>query len=233
VQGAWDQPYAFANYRVTGYRAPPMVPVGSWRSVGSSQNTFFHETAVDELAQLAGVDPVAFRLAHLSHEPSRKVLEAVAEMSGWGKVPAGRARGVAFCVSFGVCSAQVIEVEDGPGGLRMTGAWAAVDVGVALDPGIIEAQVMGAMVFGLSAAVRGEITLAEGQVQQATFWDYEPLRMPQVPTIKVRILENLPHIRGIGEPGTPPAAPALGNAIFALTGKRLRDLPFGKAVGFA
>ena len=233
VQGAWDQPYGFANYRVTGYRAPPMVPVGSWRSVGSSQNTFFHETAVDELAHLAGVDPITFRLAHLTHEPSRKVLQAVAEMSDWGNVAPNRARGVAFCVSFGVCSAQVIEVEDGPSGLRMTGAWAAVDVGIALDPGIIEAQVMGAMVFGLSAAVRGEITLAEGQVQQATFWDYEPLRMPQMPQIEVRILEDLPHIRGIGEPGTPPAAPALGNAIFALTGKRLRDLPFGNSVRFA
>lgn len=233
VQGAWDQPYGFANYRVTGYRAPPMVPVGSWRSVGSSQNTFFHETAVDELAHLAGVDPITFRLAHLTHEPSRKVLQAVAEMSDWGNVAPNRARGVAFCVSFGVCSAQVIEVEDGPSGLRMTGAWAAVDVGIALDPGIIEAQVMGAMVFGLSAAVRGEITLAEGQVQQATFWDYEPLRMPQMPQIEVRILEDLPHIRGIGEPGTPPAAPALGNAIFALTGKRLRDLPFANSVRFA
>ncbi|MEI6096897.1 MAG: molybdopterin cofactor-binding domain-containing protein [Alphaproteobacteria bacterium] len=233
VQGAWDQPYGFANYRVTGYRAPPMVPVGSWRSVGSSQNTFFHETAVDELAHLAGVDPITFRLAHLTHEPSRKVLQAVAEMSDWGNVAPNRARGVAFCVSFGVCSAQVIEVEDGPSGLRMTGAWAAVDVGIALDPGIIEAQVMGAMVYGLSAAVRGEITLAEGQVQQATFWDYEPLRMPQMPQIEVRILEDLPHIRGIGEPGTPPAAPALGNAIFALTGKRLRDLPFANSVRFA
>ena len=134
VQGAWEQPYTFPNYRVTGYRAPAMLPAGSWRSVGSSQNTFFHETAVDELAHLAGVDPVEFRVAHLTHEPSRKVLQAVAEMSGWGHVPAGRARGVAFCVSFGVCSAQVIEVEQGVDGLRMTGARAAVDVGVALDP---------------------------------------------------------------------------------------------------
>lgn len=233
VQGAWDQPYTFANYRVTGYRAPSMVPVGSWRSVGSSQNTFFHESAVDELAHLAGADPLAFRLAHLTHDPSRKVLEAVGRLCGWGQTPANRARGVAFGMAFGVPSAQVVEVEDTPQGLRITGAWAAVDVGIALDPRNIEAQVMGAMVFGLSAAVRGQITLAEGRVQQSTFWDYEPLRLPQVPEIKVQVLENLPHIRGIGEPGTPPAAPALANAIFALTGQRLRDLPLAKAVRFA
>jgi isoquinoline 1-oxidoreductase beta subunit len=233
VQGAADQPYAFANYRVTGYRAPAMLPVGSWRSVGNSQNVFFSESAVDELAHLAGADPVAFRLAHLTHEPSRKVIEAVAKMSDWGNVPAGRARGIAFCIAFGVPSAQVIEVEDTGNGLRMTGAWAAVDVGIALDPSILEAQVSGAMAYGLSAAIRGEITLAEGQVEQKTFWDFEPLRMPQMPKVAVQVLENLPRIRGIGEPGTPPAAPALANAIFALTGQRLRDMPFNRTISFA
>ena len=233
VQGAWDQPYGFANYRVTGYRAPAMLPVGSWRSVGNSQNAFFSESAVDKLAHLADADPVEFRLKHLTHAPSRKVLERVAEMANWGKVPAGRARGVAFCMSFGVPAAEVIEVENTTDGLRMTGAWAAVDVGIALDPGNLQAQVMGAMVYGLSAAIRGEITLAQGRVQQATFWDYEPLRMAQVPDIAVEVLENMPHIRGIGEPGLPPAAPALANAIFALTGQRLRDMPFNKGVTFA
>ena len=130
-------------------------------------------------------------------------------MANWGKVPAGRARGVAFCMSFGVPAAEVIEVENTTDGLRMTGAWAVVDVGIALDPGNLQAQVMGAMVYGLSAAIRGEIKLAQGRVQQATFWDYEPLRMAQVPDIAVEVLENMPHIRGIGEPGLPPAAPAL------------------------
>ena len=233
VQGAADQPYSFANHRVTGFRAPAMVPVGSWRSVGNSQNVFFGESAVDELAHLAGADPVAFRLAHLTHEPSRKVIEAVAQMANWGTTPAGRARGIAFCIAFGVPSAQVIEVEQTDAGLRMTNAWAAVDVGIALDPTILEAQVMGAMVYGLSAAIRGEITIAKGQVEQKTFWDYAPLRMPQVPPIAVQVLENMPRIRGIGEPGTPPAAPALANAIFALTGQRLRDMPFSKTVSFA
>ncbi len=233
VQGAWEQPYRFANHRVTGYRAPVMVPVGSWRSVGASQNAFFHESAIDELAHLAKADPLAFRLAQIDHAPSRKVLEAVAEACDWGNTPTGRARGLAFCLSFGVPCAQVIEVADSPQGLRMTAAWAAVDVGIALDPRNIEAQVTGAMIYALSAAIRGEITFADGEAQQQTFWDYEPLRLPQVPPITVRVLENLPQIRGIGEPATPPAAPALANAVFALTGQRLRDLPLGKAVKFA
>lgn len=233
VQGASDQPYTFANYRVTGYRAPDMIPLGFWRSVGNSQNVFFSESAVDELAHLAGADPLEFRMSHLTHEPSRAVLQAVAEMSNWGKVPAGHARGVAFCMAFGVPSAQVIEITNTDAGIKITNAWAAVDVGVALDPGNLEAQVSGAMVYGLSAAIRGEITLAEGKVQQQTFWDYEPLRLPQMPPVQVRVLENMPSIRGIGEPGTPPAAPALANAIFALTGQRLRDLPFSKAATFA
>ena len=233
VQGASDQPYTFANYRVTGYRAPDMIPLGFWRSVGNSQNVFFSESAVDELAHLAGADPLEFRMSHLTHEPSRAVLQAVAEMSNWGKVPAGHARGVAFCIAFGVPSAQVIEVTNTDAGIKITNVWAAVDVGIALDPGNLEAQVSGAMVYGLSAAIRGEITLADGKVQQQTFWDYEPLRLPQMPPVQVRVLENMPSIRGIGEPGTPPAAPALANAIFALTGQRLRDLPFSKTVSFA
>jgi isoquinoline 1-oxidoreductase beta subunit len=233
VQGAWEQPYRLPNHRVTGYRAPAMVPVGSWRSVGASQNAFFHESAMDELAHLAGADPLDFRLSQIDHDPSRKVLEAVAEMSGWGSAAPGRAKGVAFCMSFGVPTAQVIEVEDTPQGLRMTGAWIAADVGIALDPGNIEAQLQGGMVFGLSAAIRGEITFADGMAEQANFWDYEPLRLSQCPPIAVQVLQNQPHIRGIGEPGTPPAAPALGNAIFALTGQRLRDLPFARAVAFA
>ncbi|NUB44576.1 xanthine dehydrogenase family protein molybdopterin-binding subunit [Fertoebacter nigrum] len=234
TQAGWEQPYRFANYRVTGYRVPPGVPVGSWRSVGASQNAFFQESAIDELAHLAGADPLAFRLDQIDHDPSRKVLEAVAEMSGWGSpLPADRARGLAFCLSFGVPVAEVIEVAQTDGGIRMTGAWAAVDVGVALDPLNIEAQVQGGMVYGLSAAIRGEITFDGGVAQQANFWDYEPLRLPQVPAITVRVLENANKIRGIGEPGTPPAAPALANAIFALTGQRIRALPMGKSISFA
>ena len=233
VQGAWEQPYRIAHHRVTGYRAPAMVPVGSWRSVGASQNAFFHETAIDELAHAAGADPLEFRLRHIDHDASRRVLEAVAELSGWGRATPGRAKGIAFCLSFGVPVAEVIELADTPDGLRLTGAWIVADTGIALDPGNIEAQLQGGMVYGLSAAIRGEITFADGMAEQRNFWDYDPLRLRECPPITVRVLETLPHIRGIGEPGTPPAAPALGNAIFALTGQRLRDLPFARRVTFA
>ncbi|MFN4129490.1 MAG: molybdopterin cofactor-binding domain-containing protein, partial [Paracoccaceae bacterium] len=232
-QGAWEQPYTFANYRVTTHRAPRTVPLGFWRSVGASHNGFFHESAVDELAHLAGADPLEFRLNHITHAPSRKVLEAVAEMSGWSTPRPGRALGVAFCLSFGVPTAEVIEVTDSPEGIRLTGAWAAVDVGTALDPRNIEAQVSGAMVFGLSAAINGQITFAGGHVEQQNYWDYEPLRLHQCPEIKVRILETGGKIRGIGEPGTPPAAPALANALFALTGTRAHELPLSGSFSFA
>jgi isoquinoline 1-oxidoreductase subunit beta len=127
----------------------------------------------------------------------------------------------------------VIEVADTPEGIRMTRAWAAVDVGLALDPRNIEGQVQGAMVFGLSAAMTGRITVAEGRVEQQSFPDFDPLRLSQCPPIMVRVLENGEKIRGIGEPGTPPAAPALANAIFALTGQRHRKLPLADAVSFA
>jgi len=234
AQGAWEQPYTFANYRVTAHRAPKAVPLGFWRSVGASQNAFFHESAVDELAHLAGADPLAFRLAHITHAPSRAVLEAVARMSDWArKRPEGQALGVAFCLSFGVPVAEVIEVTQTDAGVRISGAWAAVDVGVALDPGNIQAQVSGGMVFGLSAAVRGEITFADGRVVEQNFPDYEPLRSDQIPDVAVEVLQSGGKIRGVGEPGTPPAAPALANALFALTGTRARDLPLSKVFSFA
>ena len=234
VQGAKDQPYSFPNYRVTGYRVPAGVPVGSWRSVGSSQNAFFHESAVDELALLAGVDPVQFRLSQITHPPSLKVIEAVAAMANWGTpVPQGRARGFAFAFSFGVPVAEVIEVAQTAAGIRMTNIWAAVDVGTALDPRIIEAQVQSGIIYGLSAAIRREITFDGGRVEQSNFSDYEPLRLRECPPITVSILENGEKIRGIGEPGTPPAAPALANAVFALTGQRIRSLPLGRDIAFA
>jgi isoquinoline 1-oxidoreductase subunit beta len=187
------------------------------------------------MAHLAGADPLDFRLRHLEHEPSRLVLQAVAEMSVWGTraLPDGHTMGCAFCLSFGVPTAQVIEIAQTEAGIRMVAAWAAVDVGTALDPRNIEAQVQGAMVYGLSAAIAGEITFADGQAQQTTFWDYPALRLPQCPPIAVRVLEQGGKIRGVGEPGTPPAAPALANAVFALTGQRIRALPLNRAVQFA
>ena len=231
---AWDQPYTFPNYRVTAYKVPTMLPVTFWRSVGGSQNAFFQESALDELAHAAGVDPIEMRLKSLDHGPSRKVIEAVAGMWNWGSaMPKGQGRGMAFCLAFGVPTAEVIEVAETEFGLKVTKAYAAVDVGTALDPGNIEAQVMGGLNYGLSAAIMSQITVEGGEVQETNFHTYDAMRMYQAPSIEVKILENAEKIRGIGEPGTPPAAPALANAIFAATGKRIREMPFSKFVDFA
>ncbi len=234
VEGLFDQPYAIPNYRVRGYLADLDVPVGFWRAVGNSQNAFFHECFIDELAHAAGADPLAFRLAHMrdEHAPSAQVLEAVAEMSDWGNPPEGRAQGVAFCHSFGTPTAQVVELARENGSLRITRAWIACDPGRVLDPGIVRAQMESGLIYGLSVAATGQITFADGMVEQRNFPDYDALRMDSVPEISVRILENNPHMGGVGEPGTPPAAPALANAVFALTGERVRTLPLNLQFDF-
>ncbi|MFT7595133.1 MAG: isoquinoline 1-oxidoreductase beta subunit [Paracoccaceae bacterium] len=231
VDGAFNQPYAIPNYRIRGHIADLKIPIGSWRSVASSHNGFFHETFIDEMAFAAGRDPLAFRLETMAgeHTPSVGVLEAVHEMSGWtGKTPDGVGRGVAFTYSFGTPVAQVIEVVDEDGTIRIRKAWIACDMGIALDPGTVRAQMIGAMIYGLSAAAYGEITFAEARVEQGNFPDYDAVRMHTVPVTEVQILETNPHIGGAGEPGTPPSMPALGNALFDLTGKRVRELPFNR-----
>jgi isoquinoline 1-oxidoreductase beta subunit len=234
VEGSFDQPYAIPNFRVAGHFADLAVPVGFWRSVGNSGNAFFHESFIDELAHAAGADPLRFRIDHVRplHEPSALALEAVAEMSEWGFGAPGRAKGVALTHSFGTTVAQVVEVADERGAIRIRRAWIACDPGRALDPGIIEAQMVSGLVYGLSAAVWGEITFAGGQVEQENFPDYDALRMHTMPRVEVRILENNAHMGGAGEPGTPPAAPALANAVFALTGRRVRELPLARSLRF-
>lgn len=233
VQNAWDNPYTIENYRVTGYKAPVALPIGFWRSVGASQNGFFQESAMDELAYAAGQDPIDFRLKALEHPPSRNVLEKVREMSGWTTAtPDGHGRGVAFYLSFGVPVAEVIEVAMTPAGIKLIGIWAAADVGTALDPGNIQAQVQSGIIYGLTAAMMGEITVEDSKVVQTNFHNYKMLRMHQSPPIEVAILENGEKIRGIGEPGTPPAAPALANAIYAATGQRIRELPLKNSIKF-
>jgi isoquinoline 1-oxidoreductase beta subunit len=228
VEGAFDQPYAIPNYRVRGYLADLGVPLGFWRSVGASVNGFMHDSFIDELAHAAARDPLEFRLEMMrrEHLPSAKVLEAVGEMSGWtGKTPEGIGRGVAFTYSFGTPVAIVMEVADEGGSIRMSKSWIAADVGTALDPGNLEAQLYGGMIYGLSAAAFGEITFAQGMVEQMNFPDYDGLRIHNAPATEVRILENNAHMGGAGEPGTPPSMSALTNAIFDLTGTRARTLP--------
>ncbi|NRB01603.1 MAG: xanthine dehydrogenase family protein molybdopterin-binding subunit, partial [Rhodobacteraceae bacterium] len=232
--GSWDQPFAIPNYRVTGYRAPDLAPVSSWRSVGASGNGFYHDTFLDELIHKAGADPLEERLRLCMHAPSRKVLETVGEMSGWDgpSLGDGRGRGVAFCLSFGVPTAQVIEVTNTEFGIRLDKAYIVADVGRVLDPGNAEAQLFGGLIYALSHAINSELTYEDYAPLQTNYHDYEGLRLYQTPEIEVKILENMPGIRGIGEPGVPPAAPALGNAIFAATGQRLREMPFNKHIGF-
>ena len=236
VEGAFDQPYAIPNYRVEGYLADLDVPVGSWRSVGHSHNGFIHESFIDELAHAAGRDPLAFRLELIRPESeiAANVLDQVARMSDWqGEKPEGTGRGVAFAWSFGTPVAQVIEVVDEGGRIRIARAWIACDMGRALDPGIVQAQMESGLIYGLSAAVMGEITFEGGAVQERNFPDYDALRMAAAPRIETRILQVQDRLGGAGEPGTPPAAPALANAIFDLTGRRLRELPLNRHVSFA
>jgi isoquinoline 1-oxidoreductase beta subunit len=183
---------------------------------------------MDELAHAAGRDPLEFRLelARAEWEPAARVLETVRDMAGWtGKTPDGVGRGVAMSYSFGTPVAEVIEVVEQDGQIRIANAWIAADMGVALDPRNVEAQMFGGMVYGLSAACFGEITFSDGAVEQGNFPDYDALRMHTMPKVEVSVLQVQEHLGGAGEPGTPPAAPALANAIFDLTGKRPRRLP--------
>ncbi len=235
VDGMFNQPYAIPNYRVRGHAPDLRPPLGFWRSVGNSQNGFFMESFIDEMAHAAGTDPLAFRKTLVAEEwdPALGVLEAVEEMSGWtGQTPDGTGRGVAMVYSFGTPVAMVLEVQESDGLIRLAQAWIAADPGIALDPRNIEAQLTGGMAFGLSAAISEEITFEEGRVRQSNFPDYELLRITQMPAVSVRILQSQERLGGIGEVGTPPAAPALANAIFDLTGQRFRDLPLRKHVDF-
>ncbi len=234
TMGAADQPYAIANHRVRGFLVDELLPVGWWRSVGESQNVFFNESIIDELAHAAQADPLEMRLAMLDHGPSRKVLRRVAELADWGSpLPPNRSRGLAYARASGQATAQVLEVERTPAGIRLVRAWISVDVGIALDPRNIEGQVEGALLFGLSAAIFGEITITDGTVDQENFDSYRLLRLHQAPDIHVDIVESGKRIYGVGEAGTPTAAPALGNALFAATGERIRELPFSRHVRFA
>ncbi|MCC0037625.1 MAG: xanthine dehydrogenase family protein molybdopterin-binding subunit [Brucellaceae bacterium] len=235
TEGAFNQPYAIANYRVSGVKADLPVPVGFWRSVGNSINGYFHESFMDEIAEAGGVDPVELRRKLMAPWPTAaKLVDKVAEMSNWSEPAAnGRAKGFAFTASFGSWVAEVVEVSGDADAVRIENVWIAADLGGVLDPSIVEAQLFSGAVYGLSAAMGQEITFADGMVQQSNFHDYDAMRINQCPNFEIAILSNAPKMGGAGEVGTPPAIPALANAVYALTGKRIRQLPLSREVRFA
>ncbi|WP_397534483.1 molybdopterin cofactor-binding domain-containing protein [Roseateles sp.] len=231
IEGAFDLPYAIPQLSVQQLRVKTPVPVGSWRSVGHSYNAFFTEGFIDELAHAAGQDPFAYRRALLAEKPRhRAVLELAATKAGWGQaLPAGRARGIALHESFGSWCAQVAEVSLEQGEPRVHRVVCALDCGIVVNPDTVAAQLESAIVYGLSAALYGEITIKGGRVEQGNFPSQEVVRMAQMPKIEVHIVPSSAPPGGVGEPGTPPIAPAVANALFVLTGKRLRRLPLRAA----
>ena len=231
VEGASTLPYAIPNLGVELHTTDVGVPVLWWRSVGSSHTAFSTETFLDELAHAAGRDPVAVRRALLGKHPRHlAVLELAARASGWGApLAAGRARGVAVHESFGSVVAQVAEVSLGADGLpRVHRVVCAVDCGIAINPDVIHAQMEGGIGYGLGAALWSEITLQAGRVQQSNFHDYRPLRIDEMPAIEVHVVPSAQAPSGVGEPSVPPIAPAVANALFHLTGQRVRRLPFAR-----
>ncbi len=228
LQGAVDLPYQVANVEV-GYalRNSP-VPFGWWRSVGHSFNSFFIETFIDELAAAAGRDPLAFRRDHLAQDSRAvAVLDEAARRVGWGRAPAqGRALGLAFGHGYGSYGALVAEVTTGAGEPRVERLIAVADCGVALDPGAVEAQMESALVFGLSAALWGRVTVREGRVVESNFHDLRVATLADMPRLETALVESGGAPGGMGELMTPLVAPAIGNAIAQLTNQRARSLPF-------
>jgi isoquinoline 1-oxidoreductase beta subunit len=228
VEGAHDIPYTIPNILVDLHSPTQPVTVQWWRSVGHSHTAFVVESFIDEAAHAAGKDPLEFRRALLAGKLRHLgVLELAAEKAGWGSaLPSGRARGIAVHNSFGSFAAQVAEVSvSDDGKVRVHRVVCAVDCGRFVNPNIIAEQMESGIVFGLSAVLHGEITLKDGRVQQTNFRDYDVLRMREMPVVEVHIARTGESPGGIGEPGVPPIAPAVGNAIFALTGRRIRRLP--------
>jgi len=229
AEGAFDLAYAMPHRLVEHVLAHQPVPVGFWRSVGHSYNAFFVECFLDEVAHAARRDPVEFRRAMLAGAPRhRRVLETAAKAAGWGEpLPPRTGRGIALAESFHSIVAQAAEVQvAADGGLRVTRVVCAIDCGRAVNPGIVTRQMESGIVYGLTAALHGEITLKGGRVEQSNFHDYEMVRMADCPKIETHIVQSgWEHLGGVGEPGTPPIAPAVANAVFAATGQRLRRLP--------
>jgi isoquinoline 1-oxidoreductase beta subunit len=228
VEGVRNMPYAIPNVHVEWVDKDYGIPIGFWRSVGPSQNGFIVESFVDEMAVAAGKDPVEFRKALLAKSPRHKaVLELAATKANWSApLPAGRARGCAVMFSYGSYVAHVAEVSVAPDGkVRVHKLVGAIDAGFAVNPDQVKAQMEGGAIYALTALLYGAITIDRGRVQQSNFNDYPMLRINEAPVMETHILDSGAPAGGLGEPGVPTVAPAVCNAIYALTGKRVRTLP--------
>jgi isoquinoline 1-oxidoreductase beta subunit len=231
VEAAQNFPYDVPNVSVDYLRQEIGINVGYWRSVSHALNCFVAESFMDELAHAAKQDPYEFRRALLGRQPRyKRVLEEAAAMAGWGNPAAGRHQGIALMEGYGSYLAQVSEISMEGGRLRLHRICCAVDCGLMVNPAIVESQVESGIVYGLTAALWGEITLDRGRVRQANFDSYRLLRLNEAPVIEVKLLASEEPPGGIGEPSTALVAPAVCNAIFAATGRRLRDLPIAKAI---
>jgi CO/xanthine dehydrogenase Mo-binding subunit len=239
VEASANQPYDVGAIYVDYVQQEPPAGMHTswWRGVGATHGTFVVESFIDELAAQTKQDPLAYRVALLDRDQTlryaaskpraKNVLQIAAERSGWGKaLPAGHGRGIALSIGFGSFVAQVVDiVVDRDGAVNPTHVWCAVDCGVQVNPDTIRAQMESGIIFGLSAALYGEITIKNGRVEQTNFGDYRVLRIHEAPRIDVVLVKNSEAPGGIGEPGTSCVMPALTNAIFAATGKRIRKLP--------
>ena len=231
TEGASDTPYAIENVRVELAKHDPGVPIGFWRSVGHSHTAFAVESFIDELATAAGRDPFELRRELLRDAPrNRGVLEAAAGHAGWGRpLPSGRFRGIAQHFSFETYVAEVAEVSVEAGRIQVHRVVCAVDCGRVINPDIVQAQMESGIVFGLAAALKQRISYVDGHVEQSNFHDFEMLRMNEMPEVEVVIVPSTEEPTGVGEPGVPPIAPAVANAIAAATGRRIRTLPIAPA----
>jgi len=231
AEGAAELPYAFANFKCDHAQVELPVPTGYWRSVGNSYTAFFVESFVDELAAALKKDPYLFRLEMLKDQPRfAKVVDAAASAAKWSaSLPKGWGRGIALAESFKSIACMVVDVEVVGKDIKVRRVVTAIDCGMALHPDNVKAQISGAAIYGLTAALKGNITLQDGIVQQRNFNDYGLMTMAECPQFETVIINSGAALGGIGEVGVPPIAPALGNAIYAATGQRLRSLPFNLA----
>lgn len=232
VDGSVTTPYTLPAQRVEFIRHESAVPTSWWRGVGGARSAFVVESFIDELAHAAGADPIAYRRSLTSDPRTQAVLDLVADKSGWATpAPAGRARGVALIHTWDTYMAQVVEVEKHPeNGVKVVKVTAVVDCGQPVNPMGIEAQIEGGIIFGLTAALFGEVTVADGRIEQSNFHDYRLLRISEAPVIETHIIPSSQTVGGMGEPPVATIVPALANAVFALTGKRIRKLPIAKVL---